>query len=156
MPMPKYNTYTYPNNWGPLYSNGVQTTINSPFNPPAGSTLTSTIGGSSFDTSSVNCFYSNTSSVSMDSLNISTTSFNAVEPNTLETGRISGGTASSQSFETVYGDFNSYTFQTISMKLLPESQKPVEASEIRNYCPNCRTRIKKASWKFCPSCGEKF
>jgi len=160
------NTYTinnYPGYtggyWGyPNYYGGTGTTLGgSPFN--AGSTLTSSNlsgGGTSASsfTSSVggttsNCFYSNPmmSDNLMSSLNEESTL-------SIETGRIAGGTASSQTFETVYGDFNTYAAQTISMKVLPESQKPADVSEIRSYCPGCRTRIKKTSWKFCPSCGE--
>ena len=136
----------------------IGSTLNSPYNMPLGSTTTNTLNDSStfstssiFGTTTTNCFYSS-SSLSSDadfSLDLNEESTKSVE-----TGRIAGGTASSQTFETVYGDFNTYATQTISMKVLPESQKPVDVSEIRSYCPGCRTRIKKTSWKFCPSCGE--
>jgi hypothetical protein len=75
---------------------------------------------------------------------------------TLETGRIEKGATSDQSFSNYYGEFESFCFSSVDYKLLPESQKPVEIKELRSYCPNCRTRIKKASWNFCVSCGEKL
>lgn len=75
---------------------------------------------------------------------------------TVETGRIEKGDVSSQTFGNYYGDFESYSFATTEYHLMPESQKPVEVKEIRQYCPGCRTRVKKSSWKFCPSCGESL
>jgi hypothetical protein len=74
----------------------------------------------------------------------------------IETGRTEKGSKSNQEFGTSYESFNSFSSEINRMKILPLSQKPVEVSEIRNYCPNCRTRIKKATWKFCPSCGEEL
>ena len=167
-----YPTITWPSVYpygGPYwYYGGSGSTLNSPYNMPFGSTLTNTVSNCnintdlnniSFTTSSLgggtttsNCFYSSSdlgSNITMDSL-----SLNEELTKSVETGRIAGGTASNQTFETVYGDFNTYSTNTISMKLLPDSQKPVEVSEIRSYCPGCRSRIKKTSWKFCPSCGE--
>jgi hypothetical protein len=93
------------------------------------------------------------SSVTQDSF-----SFNA--SNTLsepvETGRIDGGKKTGQKFGTSNDSFNSWVFETKKMKIMPISAKPVEVSELRNYCTNCGTRAKKASWKFCPSCGTKM
>jgi hypothetical protein len=74
----------------------------------------------------------------------------------LETGRVEQGEASKQKFDTDYGSYNSWAFEKVDIKLLPLSAKPVESGEIRNYCTGCGTRIKKATWKFCPSCGEKL
>jgi hypothetical protein len=74
----------------------------------------------------------------------------------IETGRIEKGDSSNQLFETVNGNFSTFTTSSITIKLLPESQKPVEVSTLRNYCTNCGTRAKKQSWKFCPSCGSKI
>jgi hypothetical protein len=73
----------------------------------------------------------------------------------LETGRIEKGEKSDQSFNTYYGSFNSFSDQTISIKLMPASAKPIEQKEIRSYCTECGTRMKKSSWKFCPNCGTK-
>jgi len=74
----------------------------------------------------------------------------------LETGRVEQGHHSNTKFSSANGSFNSYAASTETIKLLPASQKPVETSEIRNYCTNCGTRAKKTGWKFCPSCGSKF
>ena len=76
------------------------------------------------------------------------------ESDNIDTGMIVGGKQSDQCFKTVYGEFNAYYSNIVLMKIEPESNKPKEISELRNYCPGCRTRIKKSSWKFCPSCGE--
>jgi len=76
--------------------------------------------------------------------------------NSIETGRIEKGESSSQSFSTTNGNFSYFPGKSISYRLITASQKPVESSEIRSYCTGCGTRIKKASWKFCPSCGEKL
>lgn len=73
----------------------------------------------------------------------------------LETGRIEKGEKSGQSFNTYYGSFNSFPNKTISIKLMPASAKPIEQKEIRSYCTECGTRMKKSSWKFCPNCGSK-
>lgn len=94
-----------------------------------------------------------TSSVTMDSLAFNT-SKSLSEP--VETGRIDGGKKTGQKFGTSNDSFNSWVFETKKMKIMPISAKPVEVSELRNYCTNCGTRAKKASWKFCPSCGTKM
>lgn len=74
----------------------------------------------------------------------------------VETGRVEKGEKSNQTIESAAGNFSSWHFHTEVVKILPASQKPVEASEIRNYCSDCGTRIKKSSWKFCPSCGANL
>jgi hypothetical protein len=74
----------------------------------------------------------------------------------LETGRVEKGEASDQSFTTVSMDFNSWPSDTVNMQILPVSQQPIEVSQIRNYCSGCGTRIKKQSWKFCPTCSEQL
>lgn len=74
----------------------------------------------------------------------------------LETGRVEKGESSNQSFKTTSGNFNWIPTNSIAYKILPESLKALETSQIRNYCTGCGTRVKKSSWKFCPSCGEKI
>ena len=76
--------------------------------------------------------------------------------NSIETGRIEGGDTSDQSFISTNGTYNQYPFKTVELKILPSSHKPVDVSEIRNYCSNCGTRIRKQTWKFCPNCGESL
>jgi hypothetical protein len=74
----------------------------------------------------------------------------------LETGRVEKGKSTKQKFGTSNDSFNSWVSETVKVKLLPVSAKPVEVSELRAYCTECGTRVKKATWKFCPSCGNKF
>jgi len=74
----------------------------------------------------------------------------------IETGRVEKGDSSDQILESTNGNFSSFVSNSVSYKMLPESHKPVEISKLRNYCPECRTRIKKDTWKFCPACGEKL
>jgi hypothetical protein len=105
-------------------------------------TVTTTSSGTTFISPGIST-RENDSSATMDSMQI-------------ETGRIEKGDVSNQSFGNYYGDFESYYFLATDYILLPESQKPVEVKDIRQYCPGCRTRVKKASWKFCPSCGESL
>ena len=81
---------------------------------------------------------------------------NETTKGSLETGRVEKGKSSNQSFDTDYGSYNSWSFEKVDIKMLPLSAKPVESGEIRNYCTGCGTRVKKATWKFCPSCGEKL
>jgi len=73
----------------------------------------------------------------------------------LETGRIEKGGESKQEFVNEYSNFEYYCSASSIYKILPISQKPVEFSEIRNYCSNCGTKIKTDNWKFCPKCGTK-
>ena len=152
-PLPYYQHY-HP--YGGYYASPIiGTTINTPFNTLPGSTLlnnsgTFTVNGNQLTATSTS--YSNSFGNSTN-CSLKGSSDNApVEA--IETGRVAGGAASDQSFSTAYGDFNAWATQTISIKLLPESHKPLEVSEIRNYCSECGTRLKKDTWKFCPSCGE--
>ena len=75
---------------------------------------------------------------------------------TLETGRVEMGGKSDQVFSDGYGNFASFASETASIRLLPESQKPAEAKDLRTYCTECGTKMKKTSWKFCPNCGNKL
>ena len=76
----------------------------------------------------------------------------------LETGRVEEGSKSKQQFsqDSSNSTYNYWVNETVIIKLLPLSKKPVEVAEIRNYCGGCGSRIKKSSWKFCPSCGESL
>lgn len=72
-----------------------------------------------------------------------------------ETGRIEKGGESKQSFTNDNSNFNSFYNNIYVFKILPYSKKPIEVSEIRNYCSCCGIRIKSSNWKFCPKCGTK-
>ena len=74
----------------------------------------------------------------------------------IETGRIEKGGKTDQKMENTFGSYNSWPSETTTIQLFPESLKPVEVSEIRTYCTECGTRMKKATWKFCPNCGTKI
>ena len=66
------------------------------------------------------------------------------------------GGSSNQNFSTVDMDFENYPCEQVNMKILAESNKPLDVTEIRNYCSDCGTRVKKQTWKFCPDCGSKI
>ena len=87
--------------------------------------------------------------------NIKSRSF-AKKSKSVETGRVEQGSSSNQSFKTVSKNFNSWTVSTSVWKLLPESQKPVDKTDLINRCPKCSSKIKKSSWKFCPECGHQL
>lgn len=104
------------------------------------------------------CSSNTGTSVNTDSFasndNASTYSANLNE--SIETGRVERGQATGKGFSNYNGVFTSFSFASTEYQILPESGKPVEISQLRQYCPECRTRIKKSGWKFCPSCGEKL
>ena len=72
----------------------------------------------------------------------------------VETGRTEKGSKSDQKFDIFNGNFQLFPEFSSEYKILPVSQKNVEIGEIRNYCSACKTRIRKQSWKYCPSCGN--
>ena len=98
-------------------------------------------------TTSNTAFYSSNASVA-GSLNVDMKNF--------ETGRIEKGEKTDQYFTEVNMEFENFPCQTVKMKIMAESNKPVEVNDIRNYCSNCGTRMKKQTWKFCPNCGTKI
>lgn len=71
----------------------------------------------------------------------------------IETGRVEQGAKSDQNLSDTYGNFASYACASYSMKILPESTKPIEIGEIRSYCTGCGRKVKDNKWKFCPTCG---
>lgn len=120
----------------------------------------STTGGWSNTTTTSTFYNSNisyTSSIA-GSLNIPTNEvFRNVNKreDSIETGRIESGSKSDQDFKDANGNFNSWPCNVVEYKILPASQKNIEAKEIRSYCTQCGTRNKQ-EWKFCPTCGNKF
>lgn len=74
----------------------------------------------------------------------------------VETGRVEKGSSSDQEFKTVSKNFNSWAVSTSVWKILPDSQRPVEKTDLINKCPKCSTKLKKTSWKFCPECGNEL
>lgn len=73
----------------------------------------------------------------------------------IETGRIEKGNYSNQKFQTVYNDFEYWSFTTESIHILPQSVKPVYANDLKKiYCTNCGRKLNQ-KFKFCPYCGTK-
>ena len=75
----------------------------------------------------------------------------------LETGRVESGDKSNQSL--IHSNnftFEWFTFHNVSWKILPNSQKPIEVSDLKKYCHSCGSKIKKSTYKFCPNCGAKI
>ena len=91
-----------------------------------------------------------------DSTTRSATAYYNTDMPQVETGRVMEGGNSSQKFHTTTGDFYAVPFHTVEFQLLPESTKPIEIAQIRNYCPECGLRIRKSSWKYCPTCGTEL
>jgi len=53
----------------------------------------------------------------------------------IETGRVEKGTESSQKFDEIDMEFDSYHIASTTLQLLPESRRPVETKEIRQESP---------------------
>ena len=111
-------------------------------------------------TTASNVYFTNTSTLSGSSIGYSTNSLSGVvncsAAGSLETGRVEKGGKSDQNFGTDSGSYSWYCSYTSEYQILPRSVKPVEVTEIREYCTGCGTRAKKKSWKFCPNCGESL
>ena len=106
----------------------------------------STISGSITNTTSYSCSVNDSSITSYSC---------SVNDSSIETGRVERGEKSDQEFGKGYGTFSSWASYTTTVQIIPLSQKPVEAQEIRSYCTGCGSRIKKQTWKFCPNCGTE-
>ena len=120
------------------------------FNNAGGSsTLTlagSTVNNITYTSGTVACGTTYTSSANFSSV---------VNDASIETGRVEKGEKSDQKFEEGYGTFGSWASYTTTVQIIPLSQKPAEAQEIRSYCTGCGSRVKKQTWKFCPNCGTE-
>ncbi len=108
-------------------------------------------GGTTTNYNSNNAYFTNTS---FGGSTINNISMNVA--GSLETGRVEVGEKSNQQLVETFGEFANFLEAQSVWKILPLSLKPVEAGEIRQYCTGCRTRVKKSSWKFCPTCGENL
>lgn len=134
-------------NWNPTYIN---------------TNLTSPSIGNNFYTSSVTFSSSNDTLSFSNNLNSNkfeqkprSRSFTK-KTKLVETGRVEQGSSSNQSFKTVSKNFNSWTVSTSVWKILPESERPIEKSDLITRCPRCSSKLKKSSWKFCPECGNEL
>jgi len=70
----------------------------------------------------------------------------------VETGRVEKGDESGQRFNEIDLDFESWSFHTVTYKLLPFSRQPQELKDVKLRCGNCNTKI-KSGWKVCPVCA---
>ena len=123
-------------------------------------TGTTTISGnypSAFTISTVSPYWSNIgNSVNLTS-NSSTITSTVNYSTSMETGRIEGGDTSNQSLINNNNfTFEWFAFHKVNWKILPQSQKPIEVSDLKKYCHGCGTKIKKSTYKFCPNCGTKL
>jgi hypothetical protein len=134
--------------WGPYWGS----TGNPVFGPVFGNFIN---GNTVIPATHTNWFNTSHLTTSTNSSWILNDTSNA-SPKRTETGRVEKGEKSDQVLETAHGKFYEQAFAAYRFNLMPESHKTVEAGEIRNYCPGCGTRIKKSSWLFCPSCGQKL
>jgi hypothetical protein len=60
----------------------------------------------------------------------------------IETGRVEKGDISSQEFVGVNMDFQNYHISSVVYQILPESQRPIETSELKKYCEHCGSKLK--------------
>jgi hypothetical protein len=143
-----------------------------------GNTLFSTNSTTNYSGSSnnVSALYSNNNSVDVSNLlnnnlnkidisNFSTKdaeqTINTVLNQYKETGRVEKGTASSQKFDEIDMQFQSFYISSTILQILPNSRKPVETTEIKNddiiiinFCTSCGN--KNNNYTFCPNCGCKL
>ena len=73
-----------------------------------------------------------------------------------ETGRISGGSNSTQTFTKVDNEFEYFGSLFYCVQILPVSQKELTKKDFnkRHYCIECGSKI-KSNYKYCPVCGKK-
>lgn len=74
----------------------------------------------------------------------------------IETGRIEKGEKSNQDLKNVNVNFSYSSFHSLTYKIMPTSTMNRESTEIRQYCSECGYRLRKSTWKYCPSCGQKI
>ena len=133
--------------------------------PKYGTTLTTT-GGVGYGTTSLSTQnLSNSTFTSSVSSNIVRSEFDTSntllsgkskkKSQSVETGRVEKGEKSNQNFTNSYEQFNYHTSHIVKFKILPLSTKNINVEEIRQYCTECGTKMKK-NYKFCPSCGNKL
>jgi hypothetical protein len=74
-----------------------------------------------------------------------------------ETGRIEKGNESTQNFNEVQVEFETFSFHQIIYYLKPTSERSstITETKVRDYCPNCGYRIRNTRWNFCPKCGDE-
>lgn len=74
----------------------------------------------------------------------------------IETGKIEKGGKSNQRFTNVDKEFAVFPFYNVEWRILPKSRQPLTSQDLNKlYCTECGSRIRKATFKFCPHCGNK-
>lgn len=133
-PYPWYNPYTVWYRNSPTVGGSCVTT-----------NLTNGIIGT---TTTSNAYYSsnnvsNTSnSINLSNLNIAGSNMNSL--NSIETGRVEKGEKSKQKFTEVDMDFEKHYIASTIIQILPESRKPLSASEVASKLKNDTTKKKKS------------
>jgi len=116
-----------------------------------------TTEGITFISSDTTSYYCNTGNCNLSDISgYSTSATISTNQPTKETGRIEKGGSSNQKFESINMEFENYPISTVEYQILPESQKNMTLQDIKMYCPQCRYRIRKETWTYCPKCGEKL
>lgn len=132
------------NHWGTIYVNqdyyypwGKTYDINAYGGVTNNCTYNSTTGTATF----TNCVNTNISNISNGNVTLTSSgggsavgsSLRSAEPlsKSVETGRIEKGEASNQKFTSVNMDFDSYHIASTILQLLPDSRKPIEASDLK-------------------------
>lgn len=110
--------------------------------------------GTTFTTVNPNCYYGDT--LTTDVIGTCYSGNTLTSDKLEETGRVEKGENSNQKFNPTYETFETLPFQTVNYEILPISKKINEIRDYRRYCTECGIRIKKASWRYCPGCGEKL
>jgi len=144
---PLNSVYTTSNSNSRMYSKGVQGSNGlSGLSGTLGTNTTFTSPGVPFLESDMSFCSSNTNNLFSSS----------VTTNSLETGRVEKGEASSQKLKNVNLQFCSSSFHSVEYKILPYSAMNKTSNEVRQYCSSCGYRLRKQTWSFCPKCGEKL
>lgn len=102
--------------------------------------------------STCNAFYSSSNIVP----DVEYANINSLSSPLMETGRVERGESSSQKFEDIEMNFETYCISNVIYHLFPESQKPIEVKDIKKkFCENCGRNL-KGTENFCSDCGCKI
>jgi hypothetical protein len=130
-PYPWYNPYRLYCGSGTITYGGTTVTTNgNSFTMDASNGL---IGGTTNvynSSNNINCSY--TSQVDLSNLNVA----GSLSTNSIETGRVEKGEKSKQKFTEVEMDFEKNYISSTIIQILPESRKPVSASEVASKLKN--------------------
>jgi hypothetical protein len=103
-----------------------------------------------------NVFLSNVGNSLTNTGELRSASFTLSKSANIETGMVEKGSVSEQEFGIDWRTYSQNSSNVITWKILPQSIKPIEVSEIVTYCTECGAKRKKDTHKFCPHCGTKY